>query len=102
MVDFLKDQQQLDNPVIVSRVISFYPLRIMDDDRNYLELGYLNENIGNGYLKENPFNYHLVLKDWNFVFKKIPNRSEFFFDVVSDNFAIKKAYNSKKCFRMDT
>jgi hypothetical protein len=80
-------------PVIETRVLQFNPLQITDDMSRYLDASSLQEAVltraetmggGSGH------GWKLVLNDWRFVFKKVPNAHEFYFDIQADNYKLAK------------
>jgi hypothetical protein len=95
LVQFLREGKALVYPVLETRILQLNPLRITDDLQSYIDLQckdlvtlVLHEAVLSLVDDSPGANYKLVLTDWRFVFRKVPNSHEFFFDIESDNFKV--------------
>lgn len=79
-------------PVVETRIIQMNPLQITDDGVRYLDISNLQDEVLSKIKDshENTQKYKLILSDWNFIFKKVPNSHEFYFDIASTNFKVAK------------
>lgn len=85
LAEFLKGSLT-EMPVVEVRILSREPLRVTDDDCHFLEVPALADKIqkkakGSGQAK-------LVLVDWTFLVKKVPNSQEYFLDVEADTYRV--------------
>lgn len=81
-------------PVIETRILQLNPLQITDDLVNYLDISSIQEGVIQKIGQDTPgANYKLILNDWRFVFKKVPNTHEFYFDIVSDDYRVAREPN---------
>ena len=75
---------------IEARILSTYPLQISDDLKTCLDVQSIQdevlENIGENAGK----NYKLVLSKWNWVFRRVPNTDNFYFDININSYKIIK------------
>lgn len=78
-------------PVIETQVLHLNPLQISDDMNRYLDISSLQEGILSKTAAAPDASYKLILNDWHFVFKKVPNAHEFYFDIVSDDYKLVKS-----------
>lgn len=71
---------------IVLKIISLRPLKVVDSEKNTVEISYLEEEVNFNYEFEPKSSYALILK-WNFVFKKVPNSAhDYYFDIEAKNY----------------
>ena len=71
-----------------ARILQLSPLQITDDYENYLEVNSLEEEILSKIDDFPGASYKLILNNWNFIFKRVPNTHEYYFDIVSDNYQV--------------
>lgn len=90
LLQFLKGSTTVFYPVLETRILQVNPLQITDDLVRYLDISSLQEGIQNKIQDTPGANYKLTLKKWQFVFKKVPNSHEFYFDIVADDFSVVK------------
>lgn len=64
------------------------PLQITDDYTTYLEVNSLEEEILQQIDDFPGATYKLILNSWNFVFKRVPNTHDYYFDIVSDDYRV--------------
>ena len=94
LLQFLKGSTTVFYPVVEARVLQVNPLQITDDLQKYLDISSLQEGIQSRIQDTPAANYKLTLKKWSFVFKKVPNSHEFYFDIVSGDYSITKELHS--------
>lgn len=75
------------NP-IEARILQLSPLQITDDYETYLEVNSLEETILETIDDFPGASYKLLLTDWNFVFKRVPNTHEYYFDIVATDWRV--------------
>ena len=85
LMNFLARKKNLRYPEIELFIVNKDPLQVIDGDLNKIELRILQKKVL-GELSMLPKNsqyrqYKLVLKDWRFTFEKIPNSTEYYFDL---------------------
>ena len=60
--------------------------------QQYLDVSSIQEGVLKAIEQDQPgANYTLVLKEWKFLFKKVANTHEFYFDIFSDSYSVQKA-----------
>lgn len=67
-----------------ARILQLSPLQITDDYENYLEVNSLEEKVLDRIDDFPGASYKLILNSWNFVFKRVPNTHDYYFDIVAD------------------
>lgn len=81
-------------PVIEAPILQLSPLQISDDMVRYLDISSLQDEVLTMANQKGGVNsaqgWRLVLNDWRFVFKKVPNAHEFYFDIQADHFNLVK------------
>lgn len=85
--DFLSGQHT-HYPTMQATIISLNPLQITDNFQNYFDISSLQEQIINRIDPRNNVNYKILLHDWSFVFRKVPNSHDYYFDIVSNNYQV--------------
>ncbi len=94
LLQFLKGSPNVFYPVIETRILQLNPLQITDDLVKYLDISSIQEGVIQKIGQDSPgANYKLILNDWRFVFKKVPNTHEFYFDIISDNYRVVREPN---------
>lgn len=88
---FLEGSSDVFYPVIETRIIKTNPLQVTDDGENVLDLGNLQEAVQAKIIEQGEdADYKLVLNEWNFIFKKVPNTHDFYFDITAQDFRVLK------------
>lgn len=78
---FLQKQQDGQLPEITARVLSVSPLRVSDNEKTFLEMtSFLNSDDASKTITPNR-GYNIILKDWKFIFQRIPNTHEYYVDM---------------------
>lgn len=90
LLQFLKGTSTPFYPVVETRVLQVTPLQITDDLTSYLDISSMQEGVMSKIQDSPGATYKLTLKKWAFVFKKVPNTHEFYFDIVAEDFAVAK------------
>ena len=94
LLQFLKGNTTIFYPVLETRILQVNPLQITDDLVRYLDISALQEGVL-AKIQDSPgATYKLTLRRWHFVFKKVPNSHEFYFDIAADDFAVGKELRS--------
>jgi hypothetical protein len=73
---------------IEARILQLSPLQITDDYETYLEVNSLEEEILESIDDFPGASYKIILNNWNFVFKRVPNTHEYYFDIVSEDYRV--------------
>lgn len=90
LLQFLKGGSSVFYPVIETRILQLNPLQITDDLVRLLDISSLQEGVLSKIEDTPGATYKLILNKWHFVFKKVPNSHEFYFDIVSDDYKVVK------------
>lgn len=88
LLSFLKGNTKTFYPVMETRIIQLNPLQITDDLVRFLDISSLQEGVLAKIQDIPGSTYKLLLKDWRFVFRKVPNSHEFYFDILADDFQV--------------
>lgn len=88
LINFLEDKEGLEYPPMIVEILSFNPLKITDDNLVFLELSDIIDEAKASELEKSKRPHRLELKEWNFVFRRIPNTHEYYFDIVAKEFNI--------------
>lgn len=88
LLSFLKGNSKTFYPVIETRIVQLNPLQITDDLTRFLDISSLQEEVLNKIQDSPGSTYKLILKDWWFVFKKVPNSHEFYFDIMAKDYSV--------------
>lgn len=77
-------------PKIESRVVSFEPLKITDDDLHYLEIQGLQDVMLKQVMAtgRRSGSYRLILIDWNFLIKRVPHSTTHYVDIQADSYRL--------------
>ena len=86
LLNFLQGKSQDYLPPVILRVYNLDPLQVMDDNRILIDISSLQDEIlemteGNRFR-----NYDLYLNDWRFVFNRVPNSQDYYFDIEATDF----------------
>jgi hypothetical protein len=81
-------KEELQFMPIEARILQLSPLQITDDYETYLEVNSLEEDILNRIDDFPGASYKLILNSWNFIFKRVPNTHEYYFDIVADQYQV--------------
>jgi len=87
---FLKGESEIFYPQIETRVLQFNPLQITDDFITYIDVSSLQDEVFE-QVPNQDLGYKLILNNWQFIFKRVPNTHDYYFDIVSDNYRIVEA-----------
>lgn len=95
LAEFLKGSLT-EMPMVEARVMGLQPLKITDDDLHYFEAPGLVDKIqkqtrGDG----RDSTQTLILVDWCFSIKRVPNSQEYYIDIEADSFKVFES-NGKK------
>lgn len=88
LLSFLKGNTSTFYPVMETRIIQLNPLQITDDLTRFLDISSLQDSVLSKIQDIPGSTYKLVLKNWRFVFRKVPNSHEFYFDILAEDFQV--------------
>ena len=86
--NFLQSNPSTFYPPIEARILQLNPLQITDDNESYFDINSLQEEINAQVVQTPGAAYKLLLHSWRFVFHKVPNSHDYYFDIVSDNYQV--------------
>lgn len=95
LIKFLTQEKGIVYPVKEARILSFRPLRITDDEgASFVEISGLEEEIVSQFESQNidyeDGDFKIVLVDWNFVYCKVPNSFDHYFDISANRYRIEE------------
>jgi len=73
-------------PKIELNIFNLDPVQATDSFLDYVDISNLQEAILNKVGNNVYRNYKIILKKWRFVFQRVPNSNEFYFDLESSKF----------------
>lgn len=95
LAEFLKGSLT-EMPMVEARIMSIQPLKITDDDLHYFEAPGLVDKIQKQTRNHSKGSTQtLILVDWNFAIKKVPNSQEFYIDIEADSFKVFETMSKK-------
>lgn len=72
---------------IILKILSLKPLKVVDSEKNTVEISKLEDEVNSNYEFEHGNSYALILKKWNYIFKKVPNSNhDYYFDIEASNY----------------
>lgn len=87
LTQFLTGDPSLYFPPLETRILQFNPLQITDDYETYIDLSALQDEVFDQVVNQD-LGYKLILNNWNFVFKRVPNTHDYYFDIHAENYQI--------------
>jgi len=87
LTQFLTGDPNLFYPPIETRILQFNPLQITDDYETYIDLSALQDEVFDQVVNQD-LGYKLILNNWNFIFKRVPNSHDYYFDIHAENYQI--------------
>lgn len=81
LCQFLKAEEKIVYPVIETRILSLSPLEITDDNKRFIDLSNLEDRVTEELDGKLELGQKLVLQDWKYVLRRIPNSHEYYFDI---------------------
>jgi hypothetical protein len=95
LAEFLKGSLT-EMPMVEARVLSNQPLKITDDDLHYFEAPGLVDKIQKQTRNDaKNTNQTIILVDWSFSIKRVPNSQEYYIDIEADSFKVFEAMGKK-------
>jgi hypothetical protein len=91
---FLKGEDIGKYPVVQTRIVSLSPLQITDDFKLYIDVSSLEDRVTEDLGDKVDLQHALILQDWKFVLRRIPNTHEYFFDLSVNNYKLKEVDSS--------
>lgn len=90
LAKFLKSEVIGKYPTVETHILSLNPLQITDDYVRFIDVSSLEDRVMDELEGSDPTQAHvLVLQDWKFVLRRIPNSHEYFFDLNVNKFSLK-------------
>jgi hypothetical protein len=92
LMEFLNDKIK-EMPRVEAKVISLQPLRITNDDSHFFEISGLSEAVSKqaGSKGKKQESFKLILNDWNFVLKNVPNSHDTYIDIQAEDYRLESA-----------
>lgn len=86
LIQFLREED-VHYPHSEITILSSNPFQFSDDSQHYFESQNLHE-IYSSHKTQNPNTQtpKILLKNWNFVFRRVPNTHDYYFDIVCTDF----------------
>lgn len=81
LAKFLKGDAVSKYPTIEAAIISLNPLQITDDRHRFIDVSSLEDAVTEELHGKLGKGHKLVLKDWKFMLRRIPNSHEYYFDL---------------------
>jgi hypothetical protein len=91
---FLKGEDIGKYPVVQTRIISLSPLQVTDDFKFYIDMSSVEDRVTEDLGDKVDLQHVLILQDWKFVLRRIPNSHEYFFDLSVNNYKLKEVDSS--------
>ena len=91
---FLKGEDIGKYPVVQTRIVSLSPLQITDDFHHYIDVSSLEDRVTEDLGDKVEQQHALILQDWKFVLRRIPNTHEYFFDMSVNRYELKEVNSS--------
>jgi hypothetical protein len=87
LAQFLRGDSEMFYPVLETRILQFNPLQITDDYETYIDISALQDEVFD-QVSNQDLGYKLILNNWHFIFKRVPNTHEYYFDIMADNYRV--------------
>lgn len=87
---FLKGEDIGKYPVVQTQIVSLSPLQITDDFNLYIDVSSLEDRVTEDLGEKVDIQHALILQDWKFVLRRIPNSHEYFFDLSVNSYKLKE------------
>jgi hypothetical protein len=88
LAKFLKGEEVGKYPSIEARILSLSPLQITDDQKTFIDLSSLEDAVTEELEGSLAVPHVLVLQDWKFVLRRIPNSHEYYFDLSVNRYKL--------------
>jgi hypothetical protein len=88
LAKFLKGEEVGKYPTVETRILSVNPLQITDDYKKFIDVSSLEERITEEIGSELGSGYKLILQDWKYVLRRIPNSHEYYFDMMVTKYKV--------------
>ena len=86
LIQFLREED-VHYPQTEITILSSNPFQFSDDGQYYFESQNLHEIYSDGKKSfANGQKMSILLKNWNFVFRRVPNTHDYYFDIVCDSY----------------
>ena len=88
LIAFLKGEEVY-YPEIEATILQANPFQISDDKQFYLDSCNLQEMAESEVLASTSKTQKIVLKNWNFVFRRVPGTHDYYFDIQCKDYELK-------------
>lgn len=95
LAKFLKGEDMGKCPQLETKIVSFSPLQITDDAQRFIDLSSLEDRVTEELEGKTNVDYLLVLQEWKFVLRRIPNSQEYFFDLSVNKYKLSEDKNPR-------
>lgn len=82
LAKFLKGEELGKYPPVEAHILCLSPLQITDDFHRFIDVSSLEDAITEELADKSARGHKLVLQDWKFVLRRIPNTHEYYFDLA--------------------
>lgn len=82
LAKFLKNEEIGKYPQIETHILCLSPLQITDDFHRFIDVSSLEDSITEELDGKQARGHKLILQDWKFVLRRIPNTHEYYFDLA--------------------
>jgi hypothetical protein len=82
LAKFLKNEEIGKYPQIETQILCLSPLQITDDFHRFIDVSSLEDSITEELDSKPARGHKLILQDWKFVLRRIPNTHEYYFDLA--------------------
>lgn len=82
LAKFLKGEEVGKYPQVEAHILCLSPLQITDDFHRFIDVSSLEDSITEELEGKSHRGYKLILQDWKFVLRRIPNSHEYYFDLA--------------------
>jgi hypothetical protein len=103
LAKFLKGEEIGKYPRVEAHILCLSPLQITDDFHRFIDVSSLEDSITEELEGKTARGHKLILQDWKFVLRRIPNSHEYYFDLavkkyelVSEDLVIKPEHEPIK------
>lgn len=88
LAKFLKGEEIGKYPQVEAHILCLSPLQLTDDFHRFIDVSSLEDAITEELDGKNARGHKVVLQDWKFVLRRIPNSHEYYFDLAVKKFQL--------------
>lgn len=86
LLQFLTEPHTVNYPSIELKIINHNPLQAVDSYLDSVDISSLEYDVWKVVSKKPFMNFKLILNQWKFEFKRVPNSPDYYFDVKAIKF----------------